>query len=104
MERFKFTKANLTALELPEPGKRRTVWDSEIKKLALRVTSAGSKTFYVVKHTGSTVTWIKLDPFPQMTVEKARKQAELTLGKFAGDTNPAEAKRALRGEMSFSQA
>lgn len=104
MERFKFTKSNLTALELPEPGKRRVVYDEEIKKLALRVTSAGAKTFYVVRRTGSTMTWIKLEPFPQMTVEKARKQAELTLGKFAADTNPAEAKRALRGEWSFSQA
>ena len=104
MERFKFTKANLTALELPEPGKRRVVYDEEIKKLTLRVTSAGAKTFYVVRRTGSTMTWIKLEPFPQMTVEKARKQAEQLLGKFAFDTNPADAKRALRGELSFSQA
>ena len=104
MERFKFTKPSLMALELPESGKRRTVWDSEVKKLALRVTSAGSKTFYVVKHTGPTVTWIKLDPFPQMTIEKARKQAELTLGEFAGGVNPADAKRALRGEWSFADA
>ncbi len=104
MERFKFTKANLTALELPEPGKRRVVYDEEVKKLALRVTSSGSMAFYVVRRTGGTMTWIKLDPFPQMTVDQARRQAALTLGEFAGGTNPAEAKRALRGEWSFADA
>ena len=104
MERFKFTKPALQALELPEQGKRRTVWDSEIKKLTLRVTSAGSKTFYVVKHVGGKVTWIKLDPFPEMTVEQARRKAESILGEFAGGVNPAVAKRALRGEPTFANA
>lgn len=104
MERIRFTKANLTALEAPEAGKRRTVYDDEIKKLALRLTSTGSKVFYVVRRTGGTMTWIKLDPFPQMTVEQARRKAESILGEFAGGVNPAAAKRALRGEPTFANA
>ena len=110
MERFKFTKKNLLALEPPKPGpkgktpKRRVVYDEDVKKLTLRVTSTGSKAFYVVRRTGPTMTWMRLDPFPQMTVEQARNEAQRVLGEFAGGTNPAEAKRALRGEWSFSEA
>ena len=104
MERFTFTKKNLSTLTLPPKGKRRSVYDAEVKKLMLRITHAGSKTFYVTKHTGPEVTWIKLDPFPQMTVEQARNKAQQVLGEFAGGTNPAVAKRALRGEWSFSDA
>ncbi len=103
MERFKFSKTNLTALSLPEQGKRRTIWDTEVQRLALRITSAGSKTFYVVKRTGANVTWIKLDSFPDMTVEQARRQADVILGEFAGGTNRATVKRALKNESTFSE-
>jgi integrase len=101
MERFKFSKTNLTALSLPEQGKRRTVYDTEVQRLVLRITSAGSKTFYVVKRTGSTITWIKLDSFPDMTVEQARKAADTIMGEFAGGTNRATVKRALKKESTF---
>lgn len=42
-ERFKFTKSDLLKLELPPQGKRKTVYDSEYQKLALRATAAGAK-------------------------------------------------------------
>ncbi len=114
-ERIDFSKARLNDLKPPEPkpaakagerGRptRRVVYDTKVPKLALRVTSAGTKTFYVVRRTGGTMTWLKLDPFPQMTVEQARKKAEQVLGEFAGGTNPAEAKRAVKGEWSFADA
>jgi integrase len=103
MERFKFSKTSLIALSLPEQGKRRTVYDTEVQRLALRITSAGSKTFYIVKRTGTNITWIKLDTFPDMTVEQARKQAETIMGEFAGGTNRATVKRALRKEPTFDE-
>lgn len=114
VERFEFSKTKLIALQnpAPKPGKdgapatatRRVVYDSKVTKLALRVASSGSKTFYVVRRTDGAMEWIKLDPFPQMTVEQARKRAEEVLGAFAGGRNPAEAKRAIRGEWSFTEA
>ena len=103
MERFKFSKTTLAALKLPASGSRKVVYDTEVQRLALRVTSAGSKTFYVVKRTGSTVTWIKLDTFPDMTVERARKAADTIMGEFAGGTNRAMVKRALRKESTFDE-
>jgi len=103
MERFKFSKTSLISLALPEHGKRSTVYDTEVQRLALRITSAGTKTFYVVKRTGANITWIKLDSFPDMAVEQARKQAETVMGEFAGGTNRATVKRALKLEPTFAE-
>ena len=53
MANLKFSKTALLALDLPEAGKRATFYDTETPKLALRVTHAGAKTFYVVKRAGA---------------------------------------------------
>lgn len=103
MERFKFTKTALQALPLPEAGKRATVYDTEVPKLALRVTSTGAKTFWVIRRTGSQMAWVKLEAFPGMTVEKARIEAQKILGEFSSGANPAAVKRAVRGELTFAE-
>ena len=102
--RFNFTKTDLLKLALPDQGKRINVYDTKEQKLALRVTAAGAKTFYVVKRTGAVMTWLKLGVFPEMTVEQARVETAKALGEFASGANPAEARRAIRGEPAFSQA
>ncbi|HWR80011.1 MAG TPA: integrase arm-type DNA-binding domain-containing protein, partial [Pseudomonas sp.] len=101
--RFNFTKTELLKLALPDQGKRTTVYDTKEQKLALRVTAAGAKTFYVVKRTGAAMTWLKLGVFPEMTVEQARVEAAKALGEFASGANPAEARRAIRGELTFGE-
>ena len=102
--RIKFGKTALQALELPEAGKRLTLYDTEVPKLALRVTAAGSKTFFVVKRAGASMAWVKIGTFPEMTVELARKEAEKALGEFASGNDPAAAKRIIRGEPTFAEA
>ena len=79
----KLTKTLLSGLEPPPPGKRTTINDTEVPKLAVRMTHAGVRTFYVVKRAGPSVAWIKLGVFPDMTVEQARKEAQKVLGEFA---------------------
>lgn len=103
MERFKFTKTALSTLALPDSGKRMTVYDTETPKLAARITATGTKTFYVVKRSGSSMAWVRLGAFPDMTVEKARIEAALILGEFASGANPAKARRSLRGEPTFAE-
>lgn len=93
----------LQKLELPPAGKRLTIYDTKISKLALRVTSAGSKTFYVVKRAGTEIAWVKLGAFPEMTVEKAQAEAERILGEFASGANPAEARRAFKAEPTLTE-
>jgi len=104
MDRLKFSKTALLALALPEAGKRRTVYDTETSKLALRITATGAKTFYVVKRTGPSVAWVKLGSFPDMTVEQASIEAKLVIGEFAAGANPATAKKAVRKEPTFLEA
>lgn len=103
MTKMKFTKTALLALAPAEDGKRQTVYDTQIPKLALRLTGTGCKTFYVIKRTGSTMAWLRLGTFPEMTVEQARTDATLILGEFAAGANPAKARRAIRGEPTFQE-
>jgi len=103
--RFKFRKEKLEDLPLPEEGRRATYYDTLIPKLALRVTSAGAKTFYVIKRAGHEMIWFKLGAFggDSLTVEAARKKAEAVLGKFAIEENPAAARRAAKGMPTLSK-
>ncbi|HMV06439.1 MAG TPA: tyrosine-type recombinase/integrase [Accumulibacter sp.] len=103
MTAIRFGKIALQGLALPPAGKRRTVYDTKVPKLALRVTSTGTKTFYVVKRAGKEMAWVKLGTFPDMTVEKAQAEAERILGEFASGANPAEARRAFKAEPTLTE-
>lgn len=101
--KLKFSKTALLAVELPPQGKRLTVYDTDVPKLAARLTAAGARTFYVVKRVGASMAWVKLGAFPEMTVEQARSEAQKILGEFAVGANPAAARRALREEPTFGE-
>ena len=101
--RFSFTKTAVTGLPLPAAGKRATYYDVTVPKLALRVTAAGTKTFYTVKRNGDGMSWLRLGAFPDMTVENARKVAEIKLGLYASGDNPAETRRALKAEPTLAE-
>ncbi|MCK0506326.1 tyrosine-type recombinase/integrase [Aromatoleum anaerobium] len=103
MTKLRFTKTALQALPIPEQGQRQTIYDTEVPKLALRLTHAGARTFYVVRRVGAAMAWMKLGAFPEMTVEQARAEAQKLLAEFAKGANPAEAKRAYRGEATFQE-
>jgi len=102
-KKIKFTKTALERLPLPATGKRSTYYDVTVPKLALRVTSAGSKTFYIVRRTGHEMVWFKLGTFPDMTVEQSQRTAEKVLGAFAGESNPAVARRAAKGVPTLAE-
>lgn len=101
--RFKFSKTAIQNLPLPKPGKRSTYYDEAQPKLALRVTATGTKTFYVIKRAGAEMVWYKLGSFPDMTVEQAGIEAAKTLGAFAAESNPAEARRAAKGMPTLNK-
>lgn len=101
-ERMKFSKSKIAALNPPENG-RATCYDEIVPKLALRITAAGTRSFYVVKRAGADMVWLKLGTFPDMTVERAREEAEKALGDFTADSNPAMIRKARRAEMTASE-
>ncbi len=99
--KIKFGKATITGL--PSPLKARdTYYDTIVPKLAVLVT-AKSKNFYVVKRAGREMVWLKLGTFPDMTVERAREEAEKALGEFAANNNPAETRRAIKAELTLTE-
>lgn len=100
----KLTKTLLNGLAAPETGKRLTIYDTQTPKLALRMTHTGVRAYYIVKRLGGAMVWLKLGTFPDMTVEQARIEAGKVLGEFAKGDNPAAVKRAVRAELTFSQA
>lgn len=101
--KFKFSKKALLALPLPASGERINYYDLTVPKLALRVTSAGSKTFYVIRRTGAEMVWFKLGSFSDMTVEQAQTEALRVLGSFAGQDNPAAVRRAAKAMPTLAE-
>ena len=103
MIRFKFSKTSLSGFPLPARGKRLTIYDTEVQRLALRMTHLGARPFYVVKRSGTSVSWLKIGSFPEVTVEQARASAQKILGEFAQGQNPAAVKRAFKAEPTVTE-
>lgn len=97
-----FSKERLTALPLPEAGKRATYHDTKIQGLQLRVSSTGVKTFSVYRRMkGGKIERVTLGRFPAMTVEQARKQAVTINAEIESGSNPAAVRRSIREEPTF---
>jgi len=70
--------------------------DKELKGFALRVTSAGTKSFVVEKIIGKKVRRITLGKYGPLTAESARKEAQKLLGQIAGGKDPIAEKQATK--------
>ncbi len=102
--KIRFNKTAIDRLPLPDQGKRATWFDDDVKGLALRVTSSGAKSFYLVRWIESRAEWVRLGRYPAMTVEQARKAATKLNGEIANGRNPADVKREKRAEMTLREA
>lgn len=98
-----FTKAALEALPLPLKGKRTYVRDAKTRGLILDVTSAGAKTFYVYRKVDGKPERIRIGPFPDLTIEQARRRAEEINGDIARGENPAKKKRAAQAGKTLEE-
>jgi len=97
------TKTAVEKLLLPVPvppaKKAQTFYrDERLKGFAVRVTSAGVKTFIVEKRINGRVKRIKLGRFGELTVEQARKQAQKLLGEIAAGIDPVAKKKEARAK------
>lgn len=100
--KFNFTKATLDGLPIPSAGHREIYHDAKVPGLQLRVTTAGSKTFSVFKRIkGSQPERVTLGRYPAMTIEQARIQATKIIAAIESGSNPAQAKRAHKAELTF---
>ena len=103
-ERLKFTDRAITALPSPDPGQRAEYADTQTDGLRLRVTSSGVKTFSLLRRIRSgPMERITLGRFPDaLKTEAARTKAAKLNGVIADGANPAEVKRAHKGEPTFA--
>ena len=97
MERISFTKANIEHIKPPKTG-RKIVWDESRRKLCVRVTENGAKTFYYVTKYKGKAEWNKLGRYPDMQPGAARVRADKKAGEYAEGRNPAQEKREEKAE------
>lgn len=91
---------------LPSPGKDQTFYrDSSLIGFALRVTSAGVKSFVVEKIIGNKVRRMTIGKYSgALTTEQARTKAQILLGKIADGKDPIEEKQiAVMHETTLGQ-
>lgn len=104
--RLNLTKAAIDAFPPAPRGKRAYYYDSKAKGLVVSVTDKGVKSFLVYRWVSGRPERITLGRYAQgqargLTVEQARKLASETNLAIARGENPAEKKRALRGEITL---
>lgn len=88
-------------LSLPEKIKegrteQKRYYDDKLKGFGVRVTSGGSKAFFVEKLVSNRLQRITIGRFPEISTEVVRKEAQILLGKIATGVNPVAEKKAKR--------
>ena len=94
-QRMTFTESRVNKLVTPAEG-RTNIYDSEVRELALRLTAAGGRSWYVVAWADGKQKWISLGKHPRIPVEQARELARETLVQLARHVDPNQEKRATR--------
>jgi integrase len=99
-----FTEKKVRELPIPYRGQRAIYVDTEPTRLRLRVTPTAKTWFVQYRPTVSSGSVrYSLGTFPDMSVDRARKQAQKIIGKVAASEQPDEARRALRNELTFGE-
>lgn len=95
---MKITKSNVDTAALPPAGKNQVFYrDDKLKGFALRVTASGTKSFVIEKTVGNKVRRITLGKYSDaLPVEKARKMAQVLIGKITDGVDPIAEKRSTR--------
>ena len=95
---MKITKLVVDKLPIPQAiVKNRTVqkryYDDTMKGFGVRVTSGGSRAFFIEKLVNRKLRRITIGRYPELTVEQARKQAQKLLGQIATGIDPLAERR-----------
>ncbi|MNS72293.1 putative prophage CPS-53 integrase [compost metagenome] len=102
-DKINFTKAAIDSLPLPGPGQRKFYYDTKVRGLAIRVAGNGSKAFYMYRWVAGKPQKSKLGPYPDMTIEQARKRAEEENAAIALGKDPAAERAKKKAEWTFDE-
>lgn len=83
----RLTKLYVERLQKPLKGQR-FLRDTELRGFSVRVTAGGAKSFCLEKRINGRNVRRTIGPYPDMSVEKARRQAHIWLGLLAEGKNP----------------
>lgn len=103
MSKYNFTKRTIDNLPLPMQGKSVDYYDEIQRNLFVRVTCAGSRTFYVRRKISGISERIFIGRYPDISVEQARRSAAAIMGQIAMGSNPQESIRAAREEATIGE-
>ena len=98
--KIKFTKRKIESL--PVADKTITYHDTETTGLKLTISKAGTYTFMVYRKIKGRPERVKLGNFPAMTVEQAKKAADIVNAQIAQGNNPNDGRRADRAELNLN--
>lgn len=100
--RLDFTKREIDRLPRPSSGVT-YCYDTQVKGLALSIGTTGRKSFLLYRKIKGKPERIKIGPYPDISIEQARKSATVLNADIAQDANPADAGRNKRDEMTLTQ-
>lgn len=93
----RINKTYVDALKPPASGQS-FHRDAEIRGFGVRVTARGAKSFIVEKRVRGRVRRFTIGRYPERTVEEARREALVLLGKIASNVDPAAEKALARAQ------
>jgi integrase len=101
--RFAFTAAALAKLKCPAGSDRLYVYDQRTPGLALCVTAAGARTFYVYRRVDGRPQRVRVGRFPGLSIEQARRQAAQVNAAIARGEDPQAERRRRRVESTVGE-
>lgn len=96
---MRINKTNIENLDIPKPIKagqsaQKKYYDDNLKGFGVRVTSGGTKAFFVEKLINRKLNRITIGRYPEISPDMARKKATELLGQIAMGKDPVAEKRA----------
>jgi integrase len=101
-KRIHFTKKAIDALPLPR-SQRSYHYDDQVRGLAVAVAPTGRRTFLLYRKVAGKPERISIGPYPDLSIDQARKRAEELNGAIASGHNPATEKRRIRAENTLGE-
>lgn len=100
--KFNFTEASVAALEYAPAGKRLMYYDTGVKNLALRVSSA-NKIYYMVKKVNNQTVFSKIGDYSNTTLKQARQRMLELMDIANRGENPNDDKRKIRDSITVQE-
>jgi integrase len=100
--RFDFSKRLIDQLPLPIKGSA-YYYDVRTKGLALSVGISGRKSFLLYRKIDGRPERLKIGPYPDISIEQARRSASVLNAQIAQQVNPAQVSRDKRDELTLGE-